>query len=212
MKLKKTAIAILTGLTLFALPLVASAKQPVFPSITGLKDINGSKVTFLTMSGIVKNLSIQRTTVDDSTGKLVRSTLKFTNGIESPTGNLIIPDNSGHFIEFADTIVFGDFTLFLSLSKLLAPTGNQAFGPVEFVLEKTGVSNGFTEVIQGAAEVKISITNTNKGVLVVNKFQPYLAFKNNSTASGITTTFYDANLSMSATPKTFQLYTTEPMF
>ncbi len=215
MKLKKAVIAILTVLTLFALPLVAIAKQPAFPNITGLK-VNGSKVTFITMSGIVKNLSIQLTTVDNTTGKLASSNIKLTNGIESPRGNIIIPDNSGHFVEFFDTVVFSDYTLALlnEGSELLAPTGNQAFGPVLFILVKTGLSEGFQQVIEGAAEVKFNLTNANqgKGVLVVNHFQPVVAFKNNSTASGITKTFYDAHISMSATPKTFQLYTTAPIF
>ena len=223
MKLKKTAIAILTGLTLFALPLVASAAQPIFPNITGF-EVDGSKVTFLTMDGITKNLNFQLTTVDDSTGKLIKSAFKLTNGFEPPDGNILIPDNSGHFVDLFDTIVFDEFTLFLftidqlksekpgdittsSNGQLLAPTGNQAFGPVEFQLIKDVVSNGFTEVILGAAEAKISITSQGKGVLVVNKFQPFVAFKNTSTASGITTKFYDAKMSMSATPKTFQLFT-----
>ena len=230
MKLKKTVMAILAALTLFALPLIASA-QPVFPNITGLKvkgskaakpvfpnitglKVNGSKVTFLTMDGIVNNLNIQRTTVNQATGKLARSDIKLKNGIESPAGNIITPDNSGHFLEFADTIVFGDFTLSLLTtdSKLLAPTGNQAFGPVLFQLVKTGVSDGFSEVIVGAAEAKLNFTNLDKrmGVLIVNQFQPSAAFKNNSTASGITTTYYDAHMAMSATQKTFQLFTTAP--
>jgi len=223
MKLKKTAIAILTGFTLFALPLVASAAQPIFPNITGF-EVDGSKVTFLTMDGITKSLKVQLATIDDSTGKLVKSTLLLTNGFEPPDGNILIPDNSGHFIDFFDTIVFDEFTLFLftinqiiaekpgdistsSNGQLLAPTGNQAFGPVEFQLIEDVVSNGFRKVILGAAEVKISITSQGKGVLIVNKFQPLVAFKNNSTASGITTKFYDAKMSMSSTPKAFQLFT-----
>jgi hypothetical protein len=220
--MKKTALTIIAVSMLFALPLSAGA-APLFPNITGVR-INGSRLTFANMSGVVHNLNVSIVQVSGN-GTLTKDVSIFHKGVETksllkpPTLNFIVPDESGRFVEFQDVVVFDDKAALGLRGLLLTPKGNKAFGPADFSLFiPPVVKNGDRIRIDGGAEVTIIVTDKRnpplgpRGVMLVTNFQPRRVrtqtFRHGTSISVVDTPA-DVRVSMSAANKKFFLYTSE---
>ena len=187
---RRIVVALAAAVMLLGLPLVASANA----------------VPFVNISGVVKSLTVQVTTVDGTTGKLKKDLAKFTNGGDTGTATL---DTVLHVSEFDDTVVMSssnhpDFTtLRVSvLGDLLLPgVGNSASGPAAFELLSPAVApaNGEQLVIYGAVSVKATSNSAGTKLTVVTKFQPSSVVINTYTGGIITsTTFGDAKITVPA--------------